>query len=476
VEARVPTGTTTGNVLVNASGVNSNGVSFTVVAAPSITSVSPTSGAVGASVTITGANFGSTQGTGSVSFNGTAATTIGSWSATSIVATVPTGTTTGNVLVNASGVNSNGVSFTVVAAPSITSLSPTSGAVGASVTITGANFGSTQGSGSVTFNGTTATMIGNWGATSIVATVPTGATTGNVVVTANGLASNGVSFTVLPTPGITTVSPTSAAIGASVTITGTNFGSTQGTSTVTFNGAAATTIGSWSATSIAATVPSGASTGNVVVTASGVQSNGVTETITSYPLPSVTQVQPANGSTGMPLNRRIIVRFAQAVPSGAIVPGTITVSQGSTSLAGQVTLSNDGLSLTFAPTQNLSASTSFNVGVTDVAGGQSTPEFQSTFTTGSATDTVTPAIVQTSPQSGNTSIPTSVPIVVQFSKPMDPATLTPTSQSFSVTDNVSGQLVSGSVQVDPTGERLQPLHRSCLLASGACSRYRCPRR
>ena len=43
------------------------------------------------------------------------------------MATVPTGATTGNVVVNASGVNSNGVSFTVVAAPSITSLSPTTG-------------------------------------------------------------------------------------------------------------------------------------------------------------------------------------------------------------------------------------------------------------------------------------------------------------------------------------------------------------
>ena len=112
--------------------------------------LSPTSGAVGASVTITGTNFGSTQGTSTVTFNGTTATTITSWSATSIVATVPTGATTGNVVVNASGVNSNGVSFTVVASPSITSLSPTSGAVGASVTITGTNFGATQGTSTVT--------------------------------------------------------------------------------------------------------------------------------------------------------------------------------------------------------------------------------------------------------------------------------------------------------------------------------------
>jgi hypothetical protein len=47
----------------------------------------------------------------------------------------------------------------------------------------------------VTFNGTTASPT-NWSATSIVAQVPAGATTGNVVVTVGGQASNGASFTV----------------------------------------------------------------------------------------------------------------------------------------------------------------------------------------------------------------------------------------------------------------------------------------
>src|SRR5260370_776124 len=69
--------------------------------------------------------------------------------------------------------------------------------------------------------------------------VPAGATTGNVVVTVNGQASNGVLFTVIPPPSISSLSPTSGAVGASVTITGTNYGATQGTSTVTFNGTTA---------------------------------------------------------------------------------------------------------------------------------------------------------------------------------------------------------------------------------------------
>ena len=74
--------------------------------------------------------------------------------------------------------------------PTITSLAPTSGPVGTAVTITGTNFGATQGTSTVTFNGTTATPT-SWSATSIVVPVPAGATTGNVVVTVGGLASNG---------------------------------------------------------------------------------------------------------------------------------------------------------------------------------------------------------------------------------------------------------------------------------------------
>ena len=78
----------------------------------------------------------------------------------------------------------------------ISSLSPASAAVGTPVTITGTNFGATQGTSTVKFNGTAATPT-SWSATSIVAPVPAGATSGNVVVTVGGVASNGVAFTVL---------------------------------------------------------------------------------------------------------------------------------------------------------------------------------------------------------------------------------------------------------------------------------------
>jgi phage gp45-like len=55
--------------------------------------------------------------------------------------------------------------------PSIASLSPASGVVGATVTITGNSFGATQGNSTVTFNGTAA-VPQSWNTASIVVSSP----------------------------------------------------------------------------------------------------------------------------------------------------------------------------------------------------------------------------------------------------------------------------------------------------------------
>ncbi len=162
--------------------------------APSIGRLTPISGGVGVSVTITGSNFGAAKGTSTVSFNGTGAATT-SWSATSITAAVPVGAATGRVLVTVGGQASNGLVFAVSPTPVIGGIDPTSGEPGTSVVITGSNFGAAKRFSTVTFNGAEAVTTA-WSATSIAATVPAGARTGNVVVTVGGRASNGVPFTV----------------------------------------------------------------------------------------------------------------------------------------------------------------------------------------------------------------------------------------------------------------------------------------
>jgi YD repeat-containing protein len=312
---------------------------FYTVTAPSISGLSPTSGPVGTSITISGANFGATQGTSTVTFNGTSATPT-SWSNTSIVAPVPSGATTGPVVVTINGQASNGVTFTVTVPPSISSLTPISGPVGTSVTISGSNFGATQGTSTVTFNGAAATPT-SWSDTAIVATVPAGATTGPVVITVGGLASNGVGFTVnndtiniydelgrltgvVDPAGETATyiydavgnllsisrqssalvsiiefTPNSGPAGTTVTIYGTGFSTTPSQNTVTFNGTAATVTSS-TATQIVTTVPTGATTGPInVTTPTGSATSSASFTVTtSTGVPTITSFAPTIGTSG----------------------------------------------------------------------------------------------------------------------------------------------------------------------------------
>ena len=237
----VPIGATSGPVVVTVGGMASNSVGFTVTPPPpGITSLSPTSGAVGTSVTLTGTNFGAAQGPSAVTFNGTPAGTANSWSATSITVLVPTGATSGPVVVTVGGMASSGVAFTVVGPPpNITSLSPVLGTVGTSVTIAGTNFGAAQGASTVTFNGTPAGIANGWSATSITVLVPIGATTGNVVVNIGGQASNDANFTVQ-----TTARPLALAQQKSIDAGTTN------SSTLAFS--SSTTPGNWIAVAIRA--------------------------------------------------------------------------------------------------------------------------------------------------------------------------------------------------------------------------------
>src|SRR5690349_1206401 len=201
--------------------------------------------------------------------------------------------------------------------PSISNLSPNNGPVGTSVTITGTNFNATQGTSTGTFNVVAATPT-SWSATSVSVPVSSSATTGPVVVTVNTQASNGSTFTVKPN--INNLSPTTGPTGTAVTVTGTTFGSTQGTSTVTFNGTAATPT-SWNATSISAPVPSGATTGPVIVTVNSQASNGVTFTVSTTG--SITGTI-TRSSDSAPVNGALI----EAMQTGSVIAFTSSAANG----------------------------------------------------------------------------------------------------------------------------------------------------
>lgn len=141
----------------------SNVVTFPIVVPgstilpPVVSSVSPSSGAIGGgnTVTITGANL---LGAQTVEFGGVAASSFTVDSSTSITVTVPAGTTLGAVSVvvtTAVGSNAANTLYSYVSTSVFTSITPSSGPIagGTTVTITGVGF---TGTSSVTFAGVAA--------------------------------------------------------------------------------------------------------------------------------------------------------------------------------------------------------------------------------------------------------------------------------------------------------------------------------
>jgi len=135
-----------------------------------------------------------------------------------------------------------------------------SGKVGAKIAVLGSNL---TGASAVSFNGTSATFT-VVSAGEVSATVPAGATSGAIKVTAAAtILSSSTTFKVLPQ--IKSFTPASGAVGSTITITGVSL---LKTTKVTIGGVAATfTINS--DTSITVTVPTGAKTGKIAVTTSG---------------------------------------------------------------------------------------------------------------------------------------------------------------------------------------------------------------
>lgn len=254
--------TTSGKISVTTpGGTASSTASFTFIPAPTIASFTPTSGVAGTTITITGTNL---TGAVAVKVNGVAVTSFVVNSPTSISAVVPK-TTFGKVSVTTLGGTATSSSmFTVTPSPmpTVSSVSPLSGGVGTTVTISGTGF---TGATAVKFNNVLATSFTIASSVCIRAVVPK-TTTGKIsVTTPGGTASSTSMFTIVASPTITYFSPGSAKVGASVTITGTNF---TGATSVKFNGVASTMYMVKSAGSITAVVPKTTS-GKITVTTPG---------------------------------------------------------------------------------------------------------------------------------------------------------------------------------------------------------------
>lgn len=167
----------------NAAGtVTSTGATLVVFNAAKISGFSPKSGGVGTAVTISGSYF---TGATAVRFGGVS-TPFRVIADGTIVAGIPAGAVTGRITVTApANVASSATSFTVGSkkvAPAISGFSPAHGLPGTLVTVSGSNLGAAL---SVGLGGVAANYR-VLSASTLVLTVPAGASTGRITVTTAG--------------------------------------------------------------------------------------------------------------------------------------------------------------------------------------------------------------------------------------------------------------------------------------------------
>jgi hypothetical protein len=322
---------------------------FTVLALPVLNSISPSSGLQGntISVTITGTNL---SGASAVSFIGTgltvsnitvisdtqitAAVTIASNAATgSRDLTVSTTVGTSSPLTGA---------FTVLALPVLSSISPSSGLQGntISVTITGTNL---SGASAVSFNGT-------------------GLTVSNITV----------------------ISDTQ--ITAAVTIASDAATGSRDLTVTTAAGISSPLAGSFTVNASVSTSSGGGGYGG-----------GYSPT-----LPVVKSVTASSGATGVPANSTVKAVFSMAMDSTTITASTFILSKDGEAVAGTVYYDSATYTAIFTPSSTLDYSTVYTAtmttGVKNLSGYGLSSNYVWTFTTAAAPEiTTTSQIISKTP-------------------------------------------------------------------------------
>ena len=351
-------------------------------------------------------------------------------------------------------------------------------------TVTTSSFSITGGgsavSGSVAYNGTTATFkpdVDLATGTTYTATLTTAITdlAGNAL-TANYSWSFKTSAAATPgdttPPTITAVSPMNGAIdvalngSVSVDFSEALNPATVNTASFLLTGASGTVAGSVTYNGTSATfTPLAALDASTVYTAiltasiSDLAGNTLTSnyawSFTTAALADTTAPTvvsgsevPANGATDVAINAAISVSFDEALSPGTVNTSTFLLTGPAGPVAGSVRYS--GTTATFTPLANLQNSSSYTAivttGITDLAGNALATAATWTFTTTNPAvppDTTAPSVVPgtLSPASGAVNVPVTSTVSAQFSEALDPSTVT----SASVSLRAGGFPVAGSV-------------------------------
>ncbi len=176
--------------------------------------------------------------------------------------------------------------------------------------------------------------------------------------------------------------------------------------------------------------------------------------ITDTTAPSVVSVTPANLAADVPINRKIVAAFSEAMDSLTLTAATFTVEQGTTPVAGTVACT--GANATFTPAGDFAAGTSYTATITtgfrDLAGNALAGNYVWNFTTGTIADATMPAISYVSPADLASDVPINRTITATFSEAMDP--LTVTAATFTVEQGTAP--VAGAVACTGTTATFTP--------------------
>jgi hypothetical protein len=351
------------------------------------------------------------------------------------------------ITLTASDPENNPLTYTIVSNPLHGTLTGTA----PSVTYTPA--ADYTGPDNFTFKARDGNLDSNIATISISVTPPSDATPPTVVSTNPVSGATGVSAS-------TTVVATFSEAVQSSTVTTTAFNLKSGTSNIagtvslSQDGKTATfspTSSLIASTSYSATITTAVKdiAGNSM-TSDKVWSFTTAATVDTTP-PTVASTTPNSGATGVSVNSFVSATFSEPVQSSTAT-SSFTVKTGSTNIHGAVSLSGDGKTATFTPSNPLAASTSYTAtittGVKDIAGNSMAANKVWSFTTAAAADTTSPTVVSTNPASGATGIPISSSVAATFSESVQPTTVS--SATFTLKAGTTS--VSGGVTLSGDGK------------------------
>ena len=163
--------------------------------------------------------------------------------------------------------------------------------------------------------------------------------------------------------------------------------------------------------------------------------------------PMVTSVTPLNNAMGVPLDTKITATFDQAMNGATVIASfTLTASSGPSPVSGIATYDFINNILTFTPSGNLVASTTFTATIsteaTNLSGITLLSPFVWTFKTGGSLDITPPTVISTIPLNGATDVLLNQEISATFSEVMDASTITSPATTFTLQEHVGLTLVS----------------------------------